>query len=224
MLTRDNPQIVVLAVAEDELTRLGLRLLLRNVPAVRGLVEATGRADAARRAESAAYDVAVVDATPLAQPDVHALLDDLAAARPDAPLVVYTDDAADVEEHCGRRGLSCTCLSRGAASGRQLFRIIGRLVPPYITGESGGESLAGQAADLVASLTDREREILSLVAAGGASKEIAASLSVSRRTVEFHRARIGAKLGVRTVAGLTKVAVKAGLTSLHDEPCGDAMS
>jgi DNA-binding NarL/FixJ family response regulator len=60
-------------------------------------------------------------------------------------------------------------------------------------------------------LTDRQREILQLIVEGRANKEIADILHVSIKTIEFHRARIMAKLGVKSVAELTKVALQQGL-------------
>ncbi|HZQ71029.1 MAG TPA: response regulator transcription factor [Terriglobales bacterium] len=60
-------------------------------------------------------------------------------------------------------------------------------------------------------LTDRQREILQLIVQGKANKEIADMIHVSVKTVEFHRARIMARLGVRSVAELTKVALQQGL-------------
>ncbi len=62
-----------------------------------------------------------------------------------------------------------------------------------------------------AELTDRQREILQLIIDGKANKEIADILHVSVKTVEFHRARLMTKLGVRSVAELTKVALQQGL-------------
>ena len=60
-------------------------------------------------------------------------------------------------------------------------------------------------------LTEREREVLRLVAEGLASKEIAARLSISARTVETHRANLMRKLGLRSVALLTQFAIREGL-------------
>ncbi len=60
-------------------------------------------------------------------------------------------------------------------------------------------------------LTDREKEIARLVAAGQMSKEIAAKLNLSVRTVEKHRANIMEKVGVREVASLTRWCIQAGL-------------
>jgi DNA-binding NarL/FixJ family response regulator len=60
-------------------------------------------------------------------------------------------------------------------------------------------------------LTDRQREILKLIIDGKGNKEIADLIHVSVKTVEFHRARLMAKLGVRTAAELAKVALQQGL-------------
>lgn len=60
-------------------------------------------------------------------------------------------------------------------------------------------------------LTDREQEIARLVAGGQMSKEIAAQLNLSVRTVEKHRANIMEKIGVREVASLTRWCIQAGL-------------
>jgi DNA-binding NarL/FixJ family response regulator len=63
-------------------------------------------------------------------------------------------------------------------------------------------------------LSGREREVLQLVAEGKSTKEIAFKLFVSTKTVETHRKQIMDKLNIRTVAGLTKYAIREGLTSL----------
>lgn len=60
-------------------------------------------------------------------------------------------------------------------------------------------------AELLTSLTSREREVLNLVVDGQPTREIAARLEVSIKTVEFHRARIREKLGVSSMAELFKL-------------------
>jgi DNA-binding NarL/FixJ family response regulator len=62
-------------------------------------------------------------------------------------------------------------------------------------------------------LTLRQREVLQLVAEGRSLKEIASILSVSVKTVEFHKTRIVKQLGVYTTADLTKYAMTHGLVS-----------
>lgn len=63
-------------------------------------------------------------------------------------------------------------------------------------------------------LTGREREVLQLLAEGKTTKETAAWLGVSVKTVETHRKQIMDRLGVHSVAELTKFAVREGLTPL----------
>jgi FixJ family two-component response regulator len=62
----------------------------------------------------------------------------------------------------------------------------------------------------LASLSAREREVLGLVAAGKANKEIAAALGLSPKTVEVHRAHVMAKMAVDSLAELVRVALLAG--------------
>jgi RNA polymerase sigma factor (sigma-70 family) len=64
-------------------------------------------------------------------------------------------------------------------------------------------------------LTAREREVLQLVAEGNATREIAALLHISVKTVESHRKQIMDKLNLHNVAKLTKYAIREGLTSLE---------
>jgi len=63
-------------------------------------------------------------------------------------------------------------------------------------------------------LTDREREVLQLIAEGHTNKEIAQILCVSSKTVESHRSSLTNKLDMRSPAELTKYAIRKGLISL----------
>lgn len=63
-------------------------------------------------------------------------------------------------------------------------------------------------------LSPRERQVLQLLAEGKSSKDIAKSLSIAATTVETHRRQIMDKLALRSIAELTKYAVREGLTSL----------
>jgi two-component system response regulator NreC len=64
-------------------------------------------------------------------------------------------------------------------------------------------------------LSAREREVLQLLAEGSSSKDIASHLQIAPTTVETHRRQIMDKLQLRTIAELTKYAVREGLTSLE---------
>jgi DNA-binding NarL/FixJ family response regulator len=87
----------------------------------------------------------------------------------------------------------------------------------YITPAFGEDVIArlwnreGELSDETEGLTERQREILQLIVEGRGNKEIADILHLSVKTIEFHRARIMGKLGVKTVAELTKAALHQGL-------------
>lgn len=63
-------------------------------------------------------------------------------------------------------------------------------------------------------LSPREREVLQLLAEGKATKDVAGILNVSVKTVESHRKQVMDKLGLRSIAELTKYAIREGLTQL----------
>jgi DNA-binding NarL/FixJ family response regulator len=72
-------------------------------------------------------------------------------------------------------------------------------------------AVRGEGRSVLDQLTVREREVLVGIASGRTNREIAASLGISHRTVETHRESLMRKLDVRTVAGLTKLALEEGL-------------
>jgi DNA-binding CsgD family transcriptional regulator len=78
-------------------------------------------------------------------------------------------------------------------------------------------ALANTAATRIAGLTPRERQIMELVLAGHPSKNIAADLGISQRTVENHRASIMKKTGAKSLPGLARLAFVAEWISA-DEP------
>ena len=90
----------------------------------------------------------------------------------------------------------------------------------YLTPQLAGEVLESmkqgpeKASDPVVSLTPRQREVLQLLAEGRSAKEIASSLSISARTVEFHKYQVMETLGLHTNAELIHFAIKHGLVEL----------
>ncbi len=90
----------------------------------------------------------------------------------------------------------------------------------YLTPQLAGEVLEAmkqgpeKASDPIVSLTPRQREVLQLLAEGRSAKEIASSLSISARTVEFHKYQMMETLGLHTNAELIHFAIKHGLVEL----------
>jgi DNA-binding CsgD family transcriptional regulator len=64
---------------------------------------------------------------------------------------------------------------------------------------------------VVFALTERERQVLVLIAGGKSTKETAASLGISYKTADSHRSRILEKLGVHETASMVRYAIRAGL-------------
>ena len=95
---------------------------------------------------------------------------------------------------------------RAAAAGRTF-------VSPAIAGEllQAMREGAGASLDPVSKLTLRQREILRLLVDGNSAKQIAASLGISPRTVEFHKYSMMETLGVKTTAELIRVALQSGI-------------
>ena len=142
----------------------------------------------------------------------------LKKSQPDVKLIFLTmhGDAAYVTE-AFRAGASGYVLKRSPASEllhavRQVAR--GRFyVSPLVTKETLGSLLESSDAAQTSfrDLTERQREVLQLVAEGHSSKEIAEVLYISVKTVEFHKSNIRRAVDLRTTAELTKYAVKHGI-------------
>lgn len=90
----------------------------------------------------------------------------------------------------------------------------------YLTPQLVGEVLdamnhgSNRSGDPVVSLTPRQREVLQLLAEGHSAKEIASSMSISARTVEFHKYQMMETLGLHTSAELVHFALKHGVVEL----------
>jgi DNA-binding NarL/FixJ family response regulator len=201
-----------LLMADDHTIVLeGLRKLLEPDFEVVGMVE-DGRA-LVNAAEQLAPDAVLLD---ISMP----LLNGIEAAKqirkrlPKVKLVFLTmhSDAEYVRE-AFRAGASAYLLKRSAAtelaSGiNEALR--GRTYIGAGIAEEFGGGLAGMAIRAKVSsgvLTDRQREVLQLVAEGRSSKEIAAILNITIKTVEFHKATIRSKLHLHGTAELTKYAI-----------------
>lgn len=99
---------------------------------------------------------------------------------------------------------------RAVASGKTYLspQVAGGVVNGYIN-RTGEEQVP------CSLLSGREREVLQLVAEGLSTKEIASKLHLAVKTIEAHRHNIMAKLNIHSIAGLTKHAVREGLTTLE---------
>jgi DNA-binding NarL/FixJ family response regulator len=213
-----------IVIAEDhKIIREGLKSLL----AAKGHLEVVGEAeegkDAIRRARELSPDILILD---LSMPRTSGLdaISDIKHESPRTKILVLT--VHKEEEYV------VDAFSKGAdgymlkeSGTEELITAIDMLVrgKKYISPEIAGplidsyaEMKRGTQKDVTAweTLSQRERQVLKLITEGFKNKQIAGHLYLSPKTVEKHRASLMKKLNVHSVAELTAVAVKKGLTGL----------
>ena len=153
------------------------------------------------------------------------LLNGIDAARqlsktlPSAKLIFVTMHAdSDYVTEAFQAGASGYILKRAAAS--ELLTAIretlngNRYVSPLVTRDAMQAWMSPKPGSKHSDdLTDRQREVLQLVAEGRARKEIAGILNISVKTVEFHKAALMRDLGLETTADFTRYAIQHGMIS-----------
>ena len=202
-----------LVLADDHaVVRAGLRTLLESEGEFEVVAEA-GDVDAARRYLLGHQpDVLVLDLN-MPGEDSLAAIPSFHEASPDTKIVVLTmqEDPAFAREAL-RQGVLGYVLKEGAHSELITAVRMAATGRTYLTPELGGR-LAAEPAETGPpdDLTDREVEVLRLIALGHTNPEIASQLYLSVRTVESHRAHIQSKLGRSTRAELVRYALDHGL-------------
>ncbi len=216
-----NP-IRVLVVDDHTLFRAGLHAILANVPDMEVVGEAGTGAEAVTQAATLAPDVILMD---ISMPDLNGIeaTQRVLAAKPDTGIIMLTmledNDSLFAAMCAGARGYILKGADkaevlktiRAVAGGEALFgsAIATRLTTFF----RGTKEIAGQhkAASPFPNLTDREREVLELIAAGENNHEIARQLHVSTKTVSNHISNIFSKLQVADRAQVIVKARSAGL-------------
>lgn len=211
----------ILLADDHSVLRSGLRLLLESQPDLRVVGEAATGLETLNLAEQAQPDLILLD---LSMPQLGGLdaLPALKQVAPSAKILILTmhDDAQYLRKAI-QSGASGYILKKAAdvellSAIRAVLR--GEMyVHPSMTKSlletllpNSGDTTEKNSWDL---LSEREQEVLELVALGHTSAEIAAKLSLSAKTVETYRARGMEKLGLRTRAALVRYALRNGLIS-----------
>jgi DNA-binding NarL/FixJ family response regulator len=204
-------------LAEDHgLVRAGLRLLLESRPALEVVGEAADGEEAVAQAALLLPDLVLMDLAMPSLGGLDATRRILAAGRGIRVLVVSQLSSESAVEEALRAGAH-GYLSKGASAGELLQAVevvsAGGSYFRAATGMRFGhpcEILPG-GEPTTAALSPREREILTRLAEGLSSREIARSLHVSPRTVDTHRVRLMKKLGLHKAPQLVRFAIRAGL-------------
>ena len=207
----DSP-IRVLVVDDHSVVREGIRHILEGEPGFAVVGEAANGAEALRLAEAQRPDVVVLDVTMPGESGLRVAPRLLAAVPEARVLFLSMHDNAEYVREGTRVGAHGYILKDSAAAElRAAVRTVhagGSYFSAPSRASDGGDSPATPATLDV--LTGREREVLAGIARGLTNKEIAAQLGISHRTVETHRESLMRKLGIRTVAGLTRFVLDAG--------------
>ena len=213
--------IRILLADDHTVVRDGLRALLEKQPDLAVVAEAADGRDSVRLAEEHAPDVVIMD---IAMPNMNGIeaTRRISASCPKTAVVIlslHQDESyvlrslkAGAKGYLLKDSLRSDVIDaiRSVAQGRSfLTRKVSRMLQEDYVRQLERRGL-DDSYDL---LTDREREVLQLIAEGRTNKEAAGILNVSLTTVETHRTHILQKLGLHSVPELILYAVRKGIIS-----------
>jgi DNA-binding NarL/FixJ family response regulator len=211
----------VLIADDHAVLRAGLRAVVDSTDDLEIVGEAATAAEAVVRASELAPDVIVMD---LQLPDASGIVatQEIVERSPDARVLILTmfddEDSVFAAMRVGARGYALKGAEeeellraiRAVAGGEAIFLpAVAQRMLAFFAGPPTRPARA------FPDLSDREREVLELLARGHTNQEIAARLVVSVRTVEAHRAHILRKLNLQTRADLVRYALETGLLRSH---------
>ena len=220
-----NRPIRIILADDHQIVRQGLRSLLEEVPDMEIIAEADNGRTVLKLSQELLPDVIIMD---LSMPELNGIeaTRQILSGAPEVKVIALSmhSDSLFVLNMI-KSGASGYLLKDCALE--ELVKAI-RAVVDYKTYLSPGVSdivirdfVAGWQttnASAFSILSPREREVLQLMAEGRSTNQIADGLCISVKTVESHRKQVMTKLGIHSVAELTKYAIRQGLTSLESKP------
>jgi DNA-binding NarL/FixJ family response regulator len=220
--------IQILIADDHKMVREGLRLLIDSQPDMRVVGEAANGREVLLKARELKPDVVVMD---LSMPELNGLqaTEQLQSESPEIKVVAITanEDESYLRQLC-KVGAAGYVLKRSA--GDELVKAIGLVANGgvYFEASLASKALARQMTGSpaknknkiqTADLSEREKEVLVLLAWGYSNKEIGAQLELSVKTVETYKVRTGEKLGLRSRTEMVQYALRQGwLNESHPFP------
>jgi DNA-binding NarL/FixJ family response regulator len=215
-------ELRVLIADDHDLIRRGVRDLLATRSGWQVVGEACNGTEAVEKAVSLRPDVAILD---FSMPELNGpgAAAQIAEKVPETGVVVLTmHDSEQVMREvlqAGARGLVLKSdadrdlLEAVEAVARKRHFFTTRLSELVLGGYLAGPAAKDKVKSKVAQLTERECEVVRLLADGMSSKEAATRLQISIRTVESHRINISRKLGFNSIAKLVHYAIRHGIVA-----------
>jgi len=216
-------ELRILIADDHELIRRGLRNLLSTQSGWQLVGEASNGIDAVEMAVSLKPDIAILD---FSMPGLNGpeIAKQIVEKVPQTGVVVLTmhDSEQVIREvlHAGARGLvlksdadrDLLAAVEVVAENRHFFasRVAELILREYLTGNTVPATTGKRT---VSQLTEREGEVMRLLADGKTSKQVAMQLQISIRTVESHRINISRKLGFSSIADLVRYAIRNGIVA-----------
>ena len=212
-------KIKVLIVDDHPVVRKGLQSCLSSKDNLKIVGEASDGNDAVRKVKELQPDIVLMDIS-MPNMDGLAVTETLRKQSPGVKVLVLSME--------GKRDAVLRIIKAGARGYVLKDAPPEELVRAIETVQGGEAFFSGPVAQIalnqyvsesdddqpLAKLSEREREVLALIAEGKSNKEIAMHLGIGVRTIETHRERIMRKLDIHTVAGLTKYAIARGMTTM----------
>lgn len=214
--------IRVLVVDDHSVVRTGLRLIIQGSPGLSIVGEAANRDEALTLASRERPDIILLDLDLGGESGV-AIISELLAAAPEARVIILTG-LRDPEVHRKAAMLGAMGVVSKENAAEVLIKAIGRihageawLDPSIMAGVlnevSGKSKKKDREAEKIASLTNREREVVALIGQGLKNKGVAERLFISETTVRHHLTSIFDKLEVTDRVELLLYAMRHGLAS-----------
>ena len=209
-----------IVLADDHrLVREGLRRLLEERGDLRVVGEATTGQEAVELAAREKPDLVLMDISMPGLSGIDATRRICANGGASKVLILSMHDNRSYVEEVLRAGASGYVLKDSASS--DLLQAIDAVrsgnsfLSPTVTREvvDAVARPADRPEAALAGLTERERQVLALIAEGLSSKQIAKQLGVSLKTIESHRANLMDKLDIHKVSGLVRFAIRSGLVT-----------
>ncbi len=219
-MTRAKP-IRILLVDDHTLVRAGIRALIEGIEDARIVAEADNGREAIALARTHTPDIIVMDISMRELNGIDATSQIIAEVPGSRVLILSMHTAEEFVRRAVKAGASGYLVKDSVPTELKLALVALMRGEMYFSSRISRQLLSSFAEpgpdkheSSLDSLTPRQREVLQMIAEGKATKEIAATLGVSVKTVETHRATLMSRLGIFDIAGLVMYAARNHLVTI----------